>query len=140
MASIETFSHDAICTMNYHIDREIRNPSNKDIDPERTPLNYSFSMDHGHQKPFDYYKDLIGSVYMYGRGSKRKRQSLTACGWVVTLPQELYGFPEKEKAFFGAFTTLYQTDMAKKISSIIECITMKPVFLTFTSSSLPLRH
>ena len=100
MASIETFSHDAICTMNGHIDREIRNPSNKDIDPERTPLNYSFSMDHGHQKPFDYYKDLIGSVYMYGRGSKRKRQSLTACGWVVTLPQELYGFPEKEKAFF----------------------------------------
>lgn len=100
MASIETFSHDAICAQNAHIDREIRNPGNKDIDPERTHLNYSFPMDHGAQKPFDYYKDRIGSVYMYGRGSKCKKPSLTACGWVVTLPQEIYGSAEKEKAFF----------------------------------------
>ena len=41
---------------------------------------------------------------MYGRGSQREKDAITGCGWIVTLPSELYGNPEKEKAFFrGVF-------------------------------------
>lgn len=104
MASEEKFTHDAMCAQNGHVDREHANPSNTDIDPERTHLNYSFPMEHDGLKPFDYYKKLIDEKYLYGRGSKREKDAITGCGWVVTLPKELYGDAEKERAFFqGTF-------------------------------------
>lgn len=100
MASTEKFLHDAMCSQNGHVDRKHANPSNTDIDPERTHLNYSFPMEHKDLKPFEYYKQRVGEVYIYGRGTKREKEAITGCGWIVTLPKELYGNPEKEKAFF----------------------------------------
>lgn len=101
MASTKKFTHDAMSAQNGHIERKHESPRNLDIDPERTHLNYSFPMIcDNHQKPFEYYKTRVGEVYMYGRGTKREKEAVTGCGWIVTLPQELNGSPEKEKAFF----------------------------------------
>lgn len=104
MASSEKFTDDAMCNMLRHNNRATANSSNKDIDPERTKFNYSFPMDHGDLSDHKYYKQLVGKNYLYGRGSKREKDAVTGCGWVVTLPQEIQGYPDKEKAFFqGAF-------------------------------------
>lgn len=100
MASVTKLTHAAICNQNGHIDREHANPKNTDIDPERTHLNYSFPMLHDGTRPFEYYKQRIGEVYLYGRGSHRESKSITGCSWVVSLPKELYGDAAKEKAFF----------------------------------------
>lgn len=100
MASVTKLTHAAICNQNGHIDREHANPKNTDINPERTHLNYSFPMLHDGTRPFEYYKQRIGEVYLYGRGSHRESKSITGCSWVVSLPKELYGDAAKEKAFF----------------------------------------
>lgn len=100
LASTKKFTHDAMSDQNRHVDREHDTPQNKEIDPKRSHLNYSFPMSYQGMKPFQYYSQRIGEVYLYGRGSKREKNAITGAGWIVTLPKELYGHPEKEKAFF----------------------------------------
>lgn len=100
MASTKKFTHDAMCDQNGHVDREHANPSNTDIDRDKTHLNYSFPMKHDGIRPFDYYKQRVSEVYLYGRGTRRENKAVTGCGWIVTLPKEILGYPEKEKAFF----------------------------------------
>ena len=102
MASVQKFTHDAMCSQKCHVNREYKNPSNQDIAPDRTPLNYSFPMKHNGMDAFSYYKQLIGEKYLYGRGTQREKDAITGCGWVVTLPQEIYGDADKEKEFFAA--------------------------------------
>lgn len=102
MASVQKFTHDAMCSKKCHVNREYKNPSNQDIAPDRTPLNYSFPMKHNGMDAFSYYKQLIGEKYLYGRGTQREKDAITGCGWVVTLPQEIYGDADKEKEFFAA--------------------------------------
>ena len=105
MASVEKYTYDAVLAMIRHNGREVDNPSNKDIDPERTKLNYSFPLNHGGLTDKEYYEELVGSKYLYGRGTQREKEAIMAFGWIVTLPEELKGYPEKEKTFFeGAFT------------------------------------
>ena len=101
MASVEKFTNDAVTNMLRHNSRLTLNPSNKDINRKMTHLNYSFPMDHGKLSDRKYYKKLLGENYLYGRGTSREDKAITACGWVVTLPKELYGFPEKESKFFN---------------------------------------
>lgn len=102
MAKVQKFTHAAMCSQKCHVRREHKNPSNQDIDPKRTPLNYSFPMHHNGLDSFNYYKELIGEKYLYGRGTQREKEAITGCGWVVTLPQEIYGNSDKEKEFFSA--------------------------------------
>ncbi|OON84765.1 hypothetical protein BXO88_15715 [Oribacterium sp. C9] len=102
MASEEKFTDDAMCNMLRHNNRTILNHSNKDIDPARSVLNYSFTMDHGGLSDYKYYKQLVGENYLYGRGSKREKDAVTGCGWVITAPKEIVGDPVKERAFFQA--------------------------------------
>ena len=90
MASTMKFTHAAMSDQNGHVDREHDQPSNKQIDPKRTHLNYSFPMDHGDLKPFEYYKQLVGEKYLYGRGTRREKEAITGFGWIVTLPKESY--------------------------------------------------
>lgn len=104
MASIKKFTHAAMDKMFQHNNREIEQSSNQDIDITREGLNYSFPLNHGNLSDFKYYHKLINAKYLYGRGTQREKNAITGCGWVVTLPRELYGNPEKEKAFFkGVF-------------------------------------
>lgn len=100
MGSVGKFVHEAMSNTLRHNSRMTLEPSNVDIDPERSKLNYSFEMDHGGLSDYEYYKQLIDSKYIYGRGSKREDQAVTGCGWVVTAPKEICGDPVKEKEFF----------------------------------------
>lgn len=104
MSSVTKFTNSAMCDQIRHNCREISNSRNKEIDPDRSHLNYKFQMSHGNVSDYKYYKDLLDRTYLYGMGTSREEKAVTGCGWVVTLPHEIYGDPEKEKAFFsGAY-------------------------------------
>ncbi|SKC04160.1 Plasmid recombination enzyme [Lachnospiraceae bacterium] len=102
MASVEKFTTDEICNMLRHNSRTIKNPSNRDIDPANSVNNYSFPMEHYGMTDYEYYKKLVRKNYIYGRGTIREKKAITGCGWVVTLPKEIYGNSEKEHIFFAA--------------------------------------
>lgn len=80
-----------------HCHREIENNSNKDIDPERTYLNYSLTPDHEGLTEYEYYKLRLDELYIYNRNVKK--DTVTAAGWIVTLPEGDYS-PEEERRFF----------------------------------------
>lgn len=104
MASVDKFTHEAMANMLRHNDRMTTEPSNIDIDSDRSSLNYSFELNHGELTDYEYYKQLIGEKYIYGRGSQRENQAVTGCGWVITAPKEICGDHDKEKEFFqGVF-------------------------------------
>ena len=79
MASIQKYTNDAVRNMIRHNTREIIGNSNTDIDSSKTPLNYSFAMPtHGGKSDYKYYKELIDSRYIYGRGTSRESGTITA--------------------------------------------------------------
>ena len=100
MASVDKFTDSEIIGIIRHDMRIIQNPSNTDIDTERTQLNYSFDTNHEGKNDYQYYKEILDHNYMYSRGTKRENETITACGWVVTLPQEITGYKELEDEFF----------------------------------------
>ena len=101
MASIQKYTNDAVRNMILHNTREIIGNSNTDIDSSKTPLNYSFAMPtHGGKSDYKYYKELIDSRYIYGRGTSRESGTITACSWVVTCPKEIVDNPDKVNTFF----------------------------------------
>ena len=102
MASITKFTHSAISNMLRHNSRLTAEPSNVDIDHERSKLNYSFEMDHDGLSNYEYYKKVIDDSYLYGRGTQREDKAITACGLVVTAPKEICGDFEKEQQFFSS--------------------------------------
>lgn len=100
MASIVKFTDTAVCNMLRHNDREILENSNSDIDTSRSDKNYSIPMDHGRLTDFEYYQKIKDERYLYGRGTAREKDAITAAGWVVTCPKEIEGDAVKEQAFF----------------------------------------
>ncbi len=103
MASVQKFTHDAMCSQKCHVNREYKNPSNQDIAPDRTPLNYSFPMKHNGMDAFSYYKQLIGEKYLYGRGtSTRKRCNHWMRLGSYVASRNLWRMPTKKRSFFAA--------------------------------------
>lgn len=102
MASIAKFTHSAMSSMLRHNSRLTAEPSNVDIDPERSELNYSIEMDHGGLSNYEYYKKVVDESYLYGRGTQREDKAITACGLVVTAPKEICGDHQKEQQFFSS--------------------------------------
>lgn len=101
MASVNKYSGEAIVSLLRHNQREIVGNSNAAIIPEKTELNYSFPMpNHNELTDYKYYKKVLESNYLYGRGTQREKDAITACSWVVTAPKEIVGYKEKEDAFF----------------------------------------
>jgi hypothetical protein len=98
MAEVEKFTG-GVMMLEKHYDRLLKNDSNKDIDPDKSHLNYSIPMDHGGLSPNEYYQKLVGDRYVYGRGTKREEKAITACAWVITAPAEIADDQEKVKAF-----------------------------------------
>lgn len=82
MASVEKFSKSAIVNQLRHIERTIQNPSNPDIDREKSNQNYSL-IDHG-MSSYDYYKERLSQCYLYNRDDVK-----TVFGWVVTCPEDV---------------------------------------------------
>lgn len=106
MASVAKYTSEAIVNMLRHNKRLVQNPSNPDIckkDDPRSKLNYSIPLDHDEKMTdYEYYKKLVKQNFLYGRGTAREKQAVTACSWVVTLPKELTGNPKQERVFFQA--------------------------------------
>jgi hypothetical protein len=101
MASVNKYTNKAVVSLIRHNRREIKGNSNADIIPERTILNYSFPMpEHDHLSDYRYYKKLLDNNYIYGRGTEREKDIVTACSWVITAPNEIVGNKSKEDAFF----------------------------------------
>ena len=83
MASVAKFTDHSVCNHLRHIARTIAHPSNQDIDPERSELNYSLIPDRG-MTAFEYYKERKGQLYCFNRADVK-----TLAGWIVTAPAEL---------------------------------------------------
>ena len=75
MASVEKYEMSAVVNQLRHNERTVQTPSNKDIDKERTALNYILSPDRG-MTSYDYFKQRKSELYCYNRG-------------VVTAPKDL---------------------------------------------------
>ncbi|MBQ7084927.1 MAG: plasmid recombination protein [Anaerotignum sp.] len=93
MASVEKFTHGAVVNQLRHCNREIENDNNKDIDPNRTHLNFSLTPERN-MSDLAYYKQRKEELYCYGRADVK-----TMAGWIVTAPAELKT-REEEITFF----------------------------------------
>ena len=91
MAAVEKFSTTAICNILRHNNRQIANPSNKDIDPLQSQKNYSLL--NQPESSYDLFLSRKKDLYCY------KRQDVKVLiGWVVTLPKN---YPlKKQRVFF----------------------------------------
>ena len=105
MASIKKYSDKEVVFEMRHNTREHKKPpSNIDIDPERTPLNFSLAPDdRGGALPDGgvaadaaraYHRARLAEVYHYNRADL-----VTACQWVITAPKDLP--PEERDAFWS---------------------------------------
>ncbi len=95
MASVEKYTASSVSYELRHNTREDPHPSsNKEIDPERTHLNFHLD-DHGEtaREARDYYNARMKELSCYDR-----KDINTICQWVCTAPKDLP--PEQEEAFF----------------------------------------
>ena len=92
MASVEKFTEHAVVNQLRHIERTIKNPSNKDIDSEKINQNYTLAPDRG-MTSFDYFKQRKSELYCYHREDVK-----VMAGWIVTAPQDLPA--DQYEAFF----------------------------------------
>lgn len=83
MASVQKFTEAAVCNELRHNSREIRNNSNKDIDPVLSAMNYSLLPPDG-LTAYQRYKQRKSALYCYKRSDVK-----VMAGWVVTCPKEL---------------------------------------------------
>lgn len=82
MASVAKYPAGAVKNILAHNDRTIPHPSNEDIDPSRSHLNYSL-VDHG-MPAYEYYWARRQEVHCHHRADMKP-----LCGWVMTQPQDL---------------------------------------------------
>lgn len=97
MASLQKYTHGDVIYMLRHNSRECPRPaSNTDIDPSRTPNNYTLLPDRVTADSCrEYYRQRLNEVY-----HMQRRDIVTACQWVITAPADLAS--EQERYFFDA--------------------------------------
>ena len=115
MAAYKKHNNAAVYGVLKHNNRETQKPSNVDIDPQRTKLNYNLAPpDRGNTLAENkaYYSQRLDEVYHY------KRDTLViCCEWVITAPKDL---PEsEEKAFFTACYNFFNEQYGEK--NVIHC-------------------
>ena len=93
MASVEKFSFAAVNNQIRHIERTIKNNSNKDIDIEKSSNNYSL-IDRD-ISAYSYFRQRLADpdLYVY-----KNKEIKPLCGWIVTAPDDVP--EEKEDLFF----------------------------------------
>lgn len=113
MAEVEKFNDSGVMMLLKHSDRQLKNDSNKDINQEKSDLNYSIGLKRQELTPKQLYKKMKDESYLYGRGSQRESSAITCCSWVITLPKSISDYsvvakdeitvlnPDTEKAFFA---------------------------------------
>jgi len=93
MAHVKKFTKANMQGLSIHLDRKTLNHSNKDIDVERSHLNYDLCEKDG--DTLSRLQERLDEVYCL------KRKDVKACcEWVVTLPENLSGIPENEQREF----------------------------------------
>ena len=92
MAGNTKFTKDAVFNQLKHIERKLIYPKNRDIDPERTHLNYSLTPKRK-MDPFQYFKNRLSELRVM-KGDTVNYMS----GWIVTKPKDLE--ESYEKKFF----------------------------------------
>lgn len=83
MAGSEKFTQTAVKNILRHIEREIKNPRNEDIDTERAHLNYYLSPQR-EISSYSYYKQRKEQLYVYNR-----KDVIHMVGWIITAPEDL---------------------------------------------------
>lgn len=83
MASVKKFSEAEVINQLRHIERTIYNPTNKDIDMDKTHLNYSLSPQR-EVSSLNYYKHRKSELHCMNRKDVK-----TLAGWIITVPTDL---------------------------------------------------
>ncbi len=109
MAAFEKVTESGVVGWLRHDNRCIKNDKNKDIDPARSPLNYSLTpyidipreehyarREEIRKLEYARYKELKSQFYCYGRSDVN-----TLCSIVVTSPKEINDPETEEKLFKG---------------------------------------
>lgn len=100
MANVEKYTKAAIGHMFDHYARYAgdKDRSNKDIDPERTILNYNLAMDKGRDQKAIFDERMAQTKHIVL--DQGRKDINVMCDWVVTLPQELKESDEFEQRDF----------------------------------------
>ena len=93
MASVAKYTARQGAQILRHNERTIQNPKNKDIDKNKTHLNYSL-LDREEQG-YKYFKKRKADPDLY---CFRRSDVKEICGWIITKPKQLP--PEHEQRFF----------------------------------------
>lgn len=96
MACITKFESGIVCAQLRHNSRAVQNPSNPDIDPERSNQNYS-TLPSRPVSDYDYFLQRKSELYCYHRKDVK-----VAAAWIVTAPMELPA--NQERRFFEETT------------------------------------
>lgn len=100
MASVTKFEAGAVCAQLRHNSRAVANPSNPDIDPERSHLNVSL-LEPRSVSDYDYFLQRKAELYCYNRKDVK-----VAAAWIVTAPEDLR--PDQELQFFQETSAFLQ--------------------------------
>ena len=91
MASVEKYAISAVRNQLRHLDREVKNSSNPDIDRKRSALNYKLSPER--KSDYLYFKKRKSELFCMNRADVK-----VLAGWITTAPKELH--PEHHARFF----------------------------------------
>ncbi len=101
MASVAKFDAGAVPNQLRHNERLILHPSNTDIDPDRSCLNYSL-LPQREISSYDYFLERKAELYCYNRADVKVLAS-----WVVTAPKDL---PQEQEEIFFQKTSEFLLD------------------------------
>lgn len=94
MAHVQKFTKGNMQGLSIHLDRKTENHSNKNIDTERTHLNYDLCEKDG--DTLSRMDERLSEVYCMNRKDVK-----VCCEWIVTLPESLHNESvEYQRKFF----------------------------------------
>lgn len=120
MARVEKYTNTAVYNLIAHNNRNTNNPSNKEIDPSRSYLNYKLSLNRKFlgklQTDYEYYKLRKSLLHVHDRADVK-----TACGWIVTAPKDL-DRENQEKFFVAVYDFLSNRYGGERGENIINAV------------------
>ncbi|WP_035033565.1 MobV family relaxase [Carnobacterium mobile] len=103
MAHVQKFTRGNLNGLSIHLDRKTDNHSNKEIDPEKTYLNYDLCQKEG--DTLSRLNDRLKEVYCMKREDVK-----VGCSWIVTLPSTLKEKNEQDQREFFEKTYAFLTE------------------------------
>lgn len=94
---VEKYTRTAVGHILQHYNRWVMNFSNKDIDHEKTDLNYNLAPERD-LSDIDYYRSRLAQVKCQNRADVK-----TLCDWIVTLPKKSFTEAQEQQFFQSAY-------------------------------------